>query len=361
MTQSTSSEFISPIKSVAVGEPVIVPKSDGDTWVLAWAKDGNLYSPSNDTKGFDPECRAAAVMFHEVKGDRVEELVGETVNYMSDYRFHADYFKYLKEEGNDLSTWKTSGCIAVDGALYLLVSRHIYGQDSGDKTMRQSARNASLIKSLNGGQTWVRSAQENIDKPMFPGNHFAAPYFISFGQDGNETIVDQSDRYVYAISNNGFWDNGDTMVLGRVLRSKLPDLNGADWEFYKAGDGASDSSWTSQAEDAIPVISNPNHLGSTGAVYLPAQKCYFLVGWYYTKGGGKIEGAHCETNWDFYVAPHPWGPWKIVGSHTFNPQGYYCPTVCPKFTEDSKVWVITAGDWTNPEVYRLTGVPVTLN
>ena len=75
-----------------------------------------------------------------------------------------------------------------------------------------------------------------------------------------------------------------------------------------------------------------------------------------------MPGASTKTNWDFYVAPHPWGPWKVIGSDTFSPQGFYCPEVCPKFTsaDGSTVRIFTAGDWNIPASYRLTVVPVSL-
>jgi hypothetical protein len=68
---------------------------------------------------------------------------------------------------------------------------------------------------------------------MFPGSRFAAPYFVEYGQDGRAS-VDDADRYVYALSNDGFWDNGNSLVLGRVARSKIGDLRAADWQFYGA-------------------------------------------------------------------------------------------------------------------------------
>ena len=105
---------------------------------------------------------------------------------------------------------------------------------------------AASSRSPTTGYTWVRAAQDNYDHPMFPGSRFATPYFINYGQDGHQAVADASDKYVYATANNGFWDNGDDMVLGRVLRSKLPDLNAADWQFFKQGDGADDASWSSK-------------------------------------------------------------------------------------------------------------------
>jgi hypothetical protein len=344
-----------PVQSVSVGTPISIPDNSGDTWAPAWAKDDYVYSPSNDSSGFH-NAGSSNIMFSRMGGPRADNLqFCVTVNTMSDYR-------RMAETGPDGRTWKSSGCTAIDGQLYLVVARHKYGGPGVDPTFRQPAANASIIRSGTGGLTWVPAAQENFDHPMFPGSRFATPYFVNYGQDGRQAVADGSDRYVYAISNNGFWDNGDDMILGRVLRSKLPLLQGSDWQFLKQGDGADDANWSSQMTDARPVLTNHNHLGMTGAVYLPVQKCYLMVGWYYPKGGGKMPDAHFETCWDFYVAPHPWGPWKTVGSHTFHPQGYYCPEICPKFSsaDGSQVWAFTAGDWNNGVVYRLTLVPLTI-
>ncbi len=69
---------------------------------------------------------------------------------------------------------------------------------------------------------------------MFPGSYFAAPYFIDYG--GGRPSTDGADQYVYAVSNNGFWDNGDRLVLGRVRRDRIGLLKGDDWDFL-ADDG----------------------------------------------------------------------------------------------------------------------------
>ena len=87
-----------------------------------------------------------------------------------------------------------------------------------------------------------------------------------------------------------------------------------------------------------------------------------IARWYYPAGGGKIKEACRETAWDFYLAPKPWGPWTKISSHRFSPQGYYSPQVCPKFNRDGdkSLFVFTAGDWNNSDVYRLTVVPIRL-
>jgi hypothetical protein len=42
-----------PIGSVVTDKPIVLANSHGDTWVAAWAADGNVYTPSNDTEGFN--------------------------------------------------------------------------------------------------------------------------------------------------------------------------------------------------------------------------------------------------------------------------------------------------------------------
>jgi hypothetical protein len=335
--------------SVSVGTSVPVPNNIGDTWELAWTHDNKIFTPSDDSTGFG-NAQNTSVHFNQVTGDTPATLNGVSINPMLDYGAGG-------ASGPDGHTWKSSGCIALDGTLYWVVARHKY-----DKL--QTAQDSSIIKSTDEGKTWTRSEKENREHPMFPGRRFATPYFISYGQEGHEAVADASDRYVYAMSNDGFWDNGNNMVLGRVLRSKIGDLNGKDWQFFKSGDGTDEANWSAATGDAQPVIDNHNHLGMGGPVYLATQKCYFMAGWYYPAGGGRVtHDAPATTNWDFYTAPHPWGPWKIIGSHTFHPEGFYSPGVCPKFTsaDGNTIWAYTAGDFQDGTgFYKLFGVPLTL-
>ena len=122
---------------------------------------------------------------------------------------------------------------------------------------RQTRIDSSIIKSSDHGLHWSRPMKENRDSPMFPGMRFATPFFIHFGKEYAAATVDNADRYVYATSNDGFWDNGDNYILGRVPRSKISALNAADWTFYKGGDGMIDSSWTHGYEPSGSSSSMP--------------------------------------------------------------------------------------------------------
>jgi len=370
------------IKSIKATQVIQSQGSQGDTWNLAWSREGDLYSPVNDGWGFVRNHTAADkfpdqfpntepphhLLFAKIPQNYEGRpyIFGHNVSAMDDYHVPGvvwDKEPTLEERlnqqcGPDKATWKTSGCTAIDGTLYLVVGRHKYGDICYDDPFRrQRATNASIIKSTDGGKTWTRSAKENYDNPMFPGQRFSTPYFLDYGQDGNETFAHGGDKYVYAHANGGYWDNSDDMVLGRVLRSKIGKLDPADWQYFTGGDGMNDSAWSPNMADAKPVIETNNKLGSTGAVYLPHWKSYCLIGWYFPTGGGKLPG-HEHTIWDFHVAPTPWGPWRVVGHHSFAPEAYYCPAICPRFNSpDGKtVWAATSGDWCVAKHYKLSMV-----
>lgn len=340
-----------PIGPVVVDEPIVFPNSHGDTWVAAWAADGNVYSPSNDTEGFDKQP-GGNIAFHRLAGDDVRKLKGVSLNMMPDYGKWA-------EAGPDGCTWKSSGCYAVDGVIYWVVARHTYGDKGTDPKKRQTAANASIIKSTDFGKTWTRSARENYDKPMFAGGRFATPYFVEYGRDGRAS-VDNADNYIYAISNNGFWDNGDNMILGRVARARIGDLNASDWEFYVGGDGMDAAAWSHDMNKAGLVLDAPGKLGMTGSVYVAALKRYLMIGWYFPAGSDWVDVEKPKsTVWDFYEAAKPWGPWTRIGSKEYQPEGYYSPQICPKFTSDDgrRLFAMTAGDWRDPKYYHFTVIP----
>jgi hypothetical protein len=395
----------SPIRAVRVGSPIAIPDNLGDTWIAAWADDDNLYTPSNDSVGFHlaahisdviptltPEERNILlalllandrdglrktfsnkqifsildnIAFNRLEGRDPANLQGVTVNHMADFS-QQDHIKdggarYWGLIGADGRTWKSSGCASIDGILYWVVARHNYGEISDDPQGRQTAANATILKSTDFGKTWSPGNQVALERPMFPGTGFATPYFIDYGKA--RRVVDGSDRYVYAISNNGFWDNGDRLILGRVRRDRIGHLNAADWEFFAKGRGSMDPHWTPHVREAAPILEKPSQLGMTGASFLADQNRYVMIGWYLPIGGMAKKDALTACVWDFYEAPRPWGPWKQVYSYTWKPSGYYCPAICPKFQSPERIYVFTAGSGTdvNGSTYCLTAVPIELS
>jgi hypothetical protein len=169
-------------------------ESCGDTWDPFWADDDCLYAFNCDGRGFGTKPRNLA--FNRLSGAGTSgplrgvptfragahQLAGSPVNSMDDYGVA------IQKEA-DGATWKALGQECIDGVFYAFVSRHTYGHESGDPLLRQTAVNASLIKSTDRGLTWTRSAAENYRDPMWPGRAFGAPFFVHYGKDGGRLVT----------------------------------------------------------------------------------------------------------------------------------------------------------------------------
>jgi hypothetical protein len=339
--------------------------SNGDTWDPFWADDDGLYSFNCDGRGFGKAQKNLA--FNKFEGNSIEELKGVQINPMEEYG-PAD------QHGPDNATWKACGQECIDGVFYAFVSRNVYGNESHDSLMRQTAFNSSLIKSEDRGRTWVRSAADNYSKPMWPGSAFGAPFFLHYGRNGGTIRSDRSTEHVYAVSTNGFWNDGDSLVLGRVQRRALPLLNVSHWEYFKGGDGLSDGAWSHS--DAAPILKAPARCGQGPITYIPTLGIYLLISWYNPRPLLKWFGPD-EMKYDFYQAEHPWGPWKLISSFSdrFFAAGsnMYGPALCPKFQQDSDgqvtVALFTSGcqfedeptgvykAWTIPAILHTTPLP----
>lgn len=190
------------------------------------------------------------LVVNEISGDDPGALTAPYVNCMTSFGSHAgDTQGY-----SDGHTWKTGGMISVNGTLYMVVARQTGAGTNAYPQGLQVSEDASIIKSTDHGRTWS-NAFGKVNDPngaappynattghvlaMFPGTRFSAPFFINYGQDDNPaSTTDGGDTYLYALSNNGFAYNGSTMILGRVRRDRIGNLNAADWQFYTGTPGA---------------------------------------------------------------------------------------------------------------------------
>jgi hypothetical protein len=184
---------------------------------------------------------------------------------------------------------------------------------------------------------------------MWPGPGFGAPFFIHYGRNGGSLTRDGADRYVYASSTNGFWNDGDCYILGRIERSKLPALQSEDWSYYAGGDGSRDRNWPKRIAGASPILSSPAHCGQGPICYIPALDLYLMVSWYNTEKMTKWFAPN-RMRYDFYQAAHPWGPWEQVDSFddSFISSGHmYGPSLCAKFQQSTgsevKISLFTSG------------------
>lgn len=352
------------ITSIQVGNYKINPNSHGDTWDPTWADDDSLYAAGNDGLGFGLSGSKDNVNFNKINGTSPDELNGRRLESLNGYGAVGD------AQGHpDGRNWKSSGTLCLNGILYLTVARHLYEDPNFGR--RQSAINASIIKSIDKGISWTRDQTTNYSTPQFEGQDFSTPYFIHYGKNGAAS-TDNADLYVYAISNNGFWDNGDNYKLGRVLKSAIGNLTASDWQYYKGGDGLLTASWTNILTQATPIISDPAKCGETGATYIPSLNRYILVAWYYPIGNGHGSTVN-RTSFAFWESPKPWGPWTKIKTIVNDPMGWYCPRVLAKFQtqngSDVNAFIACAGNWkdnadytdSRNNFYKFASIPITLS
>jgi len=197
---------------------------------------------------------------------------------------------------------------------------------------------------------------------MFPGEAFGAPYFVWYEQDGKAS-VDNAGKYVYAVANNGHFEDGDYYILGRVLRKKLPELNAANWQFFTGGDGMKSRNWTDDIAAAKPILENPLNCSMTGMTYLPALRRYVMVVWHYTTYNLRTDPRTINL---YYEAPKPWGPWTKFKTVDTGELGWYVPIVGQKFQKRRDAnsvdcVLFPTGNYQNRQLYKLNFMPVTFS
>lgn len=337
-----------PISGVRLGDPITtIVGSFGDKWCPAWMPDDSLVVVNGDGCGFhgDP---GGNISVGRLTGDAPSRLTPEPLATLEEY-------DELFSVHPDQAGWRATGIASIDGVLFAFVTGRLLPAEP-----RPDGRivffDAGIVRSDDGGHTWSPKPEAVRGAPMFPGQAFAAPYFVAYGRDGAAS-VDGADRFVYATSNDGYFDNGDRVILGRVARDRLGACDAADWRFYAGGDGAGEESWGA-IEDAMPIIAKPGAFGIAGVTHIPSLGRYVLPAWRYANPGPAF-----TTVLEFFEAPHPWGPWTSVAEIETGDVGWYAPSVAARFqepiNEDTVRCVLfTSGNPTEPGMLRLTLLPV---
>jgi len=187
------------------------------------------------------------------------------------------------------------------------------------------------------------------------------------------------DEFVYLVSNDGGWNNWNRMMLARVPRKTIGDLNRADWEFCSGVNAQGGASWDRNVKAAAAIFEHKGYTSMTGIQYVPAAKRFVLGQWAYIamKGGGDRAEASLAPPWPqeprhqqadqtmlcLYEAPKPWGPWSLFHAQPRWGPAFYNPNFPAKWFEDGgrKMWVVEGGNYRGPSGgYNFTVQPLEL-
>ncbi len=355
--------FYRPAAGHAFDTPQYFPTVVGDTFYNTDGPSGDIIATANDTlgvnnacKGTDPTNIGSDVAILAAHGADPSRLTVTTVNCMSSYGHRAGG----TDPGPDGCSWKTGGITRIGKVLYLAVARQLHKCDNDQTIGLQPSFNASIIKSVDGGKTWTNpwgttssdgaapqySTKLGRYQAMFPGQTFSAPFFIQYGP-GNTQTVDGANKYLYAVSNDGYTYNGNYLHLARVPLDQIQ--NARAWQYYHGSIGGNGAYWTSSVAGATRVLQDKHNISQPVIQYLPALKQYLMLSFSYIRGDDNFPNPQENpyTQFHFFTAPKPWGPWKTAYTHT-GQRSLWCLTAPCQLTQDPESTSLDRGipsDW----------------
>ena len=337
--------------------PHYYPAVIGDTYFNTVGPDGAILSTANDTRGANNDCgsKGSDIAILHAGGADPAHLRITTVNCMTS-------FGPVGGGGSpDGCSWKSAGISRIGRVVYLAVARQLRQCTRGlEAHGLQPSFNASIMKSVDGGRTWTNpwgvtsrtGAAPAYDrkhkryKAMFPGRSFSAPFFIQYGP-GNTHTVDGAGKYLYSVSTDGYAYNGNYLRLARVPLTKVQQASA--WQFYHGVVGGGGRFGRTHPQ-APPVCCSRRHGLSQAAIqYVPALKRYILITFFYSRAGSDFP-TRTETPYTqfrFYSAPKPWGPWTEVFDQA-SQRSLWCASSPCRLTEQPGSTSLTVGtphDW----------------
>jgi hypothetical protein len=292
----------------------------GDSWAVAWCDNDLQYVVSDDSKNVDGSCvnssnsKGYNITFGQLTTPSpTSQLAGSAINCMSEYGTENETAASRVSSNSCRATWKATGNVCIGSTLYMGISRQVYSWNgfgnTGDHCYadRQKAFDGSLIHSTDGGANWSVYPGLDAGGPgvQFPGSSFGTPSFIQYGKGMNDWLpLDGARDYVYATSNDGYWNNGNQLFLARALRGSdlmskvnweyltnaspprwgpLPEVLNSDPSFESVSGDGSLLDWpiygTASAVTNNPTAGNQTHWGGHSLVmYGSSDGTYRTIG-----------------------------------------------------------------------------------
>ncbi|MBN9140781.1 MAG: DUF4185 domain-containing protein [Micrococcales bacterium] len=306
--------------------------SDGDLWPSAWASDGSLYAAAGDGTGF-ARRGWSDILVNRIDGTPETGLTGER---LSDGDAVAPIWD--PERFNRKPTGMA--CVRLDGRDVLLLAVQDLRCTEGPD-MFNEAPTATIVRSDDLGRTWTWPEQ-----PMFTDHVFTTVMLLDLGQ------ANGGCGWVYAYGIDGNWrtsfskivDDPTALYLARVPAARAQDREA--WEFISGYGDDGSPLWTHDIGRKHPVLVDERRhypepvpgmdargftgIAQGGVVWNPGLGRYLYSSW-------------SEYTFEFFEAPAPWGPWRLLHRHDFGhfpwhgprspiaKHGGYAPTMPSKF------------------------------
>ena len=249
-------------------ESIIRRAKGGDNWPLTWGDDDAMYTAYGDGRGFEPLIdRKLSLGFARIVGEPAD--------------FTATNIRSPSGEqvGEGKNGKKASGLLMVGGVLYMWV---------------RNAGNAELWVSKDKATTWEQTQCKFTES-------FGAPTFLNFGP--NYAGARDDFVYVYSHDHDSAYEPADRMVLARVPRDRIAELQ--TYEYF-AGLDAGQPKWTRDISQRAAVFANPGKCYRNGITHNAGLKRYL---WCQILPGDE---PRFRGGFGIYEAPEPWGPWRTV-------------------------------------------------
>jgi hypothetical protein len=288
----------------------------------AWADDDAIYAVDDDGANFGLPWHFGHLL--RITGIPPHHEVSEVSRYPGLRRYSPEKLRYV------------CGALAVGSRLYVAAYDYNFS-DPGNEvyTINDEQRDvplapnngsffvnaisqhggvAAIMYSDDYGQSWQNIPGETT--PYFFGPRFGAPAFVGFGP-GYIGVPEPFAGYVYAISNDENWENGNHIFLARVPRDQV--LEREAWEFYIGGRDAHNPQWSTEEAAARPIFSDPGHVGHPSMTYNAALGRFLLLFGsdviphsYATPRQFARQHWHRQRELQIYEGATPWGPWFLV-------------------------------------------------
>jgi hypothetical protein len=160
---------------------------------------------------------------------------------------------------------------------------------------------------------------------------------------------------VYAVSNDGSWETGNHVRMGRVHRDSI--INKKAWQFFGGLGKKEQPHWVRSEETSKPILTDPGHVGHPTITYNKALNRYILLTFSDAVPHKEDAPLAMMQQWDtaselqMYESKNPWGPWKVF--HSERPWGgpdhtNYLPQMPSKWISEDGLSgsIIFSGDYT---------------